>query len=54
MPWEQPNLKFPYTTFAFIVGAATSMLAGFIGMMIATQTNVKVTYLCNIDIQQGF
>jgi H+-translocating diphosphatase len=54
MPWEQETLKFPYTTFSFIVGAATSMLAGFIGMQIATQTNVKVTYLCNIDINQGF
>ena len=26
------------------------MLAGYIGMMIATSTNVKVTYLCNQDI----
>jgi Na+/H+-translocating membrane pyrophosphatase len=33
--------------FAFLVGAFTSMIAGFIGMKIATITNVKVTYLCN-------
>lgn len=44
----------PYTTIAFLVGAGTSMLAGFLGMMIATTANVKVTYLCNIDINQGF
>ena len=44
----------PFTTIAFIVGAATSMLAGYLGMMIATTANVKVTYLCNIDIHQGF
>lgn len=31
----------------FIVGAATSMAAGYIGMMIATTANWKVTYLCN-------
>lgn len=30
------------------------MLAGYIGMQIATKTNVKVTYLCNIDIDEGF
>jgi H(+)-translocating pyrophosphatase len=45
---------FPYTCVAFIVGAITSMVAGYIGMVIATQTNVKVTYLCNIDISEGF
>jgi Na+/H+-translocating membrane pyrophosphatase len=30
------------------------MIAGYIGMMIATTTNVKVTYLCNRDIDEGF
>ena len=40
--------------FAFIVGAATSMLAGYVGMMIATTTNYKVTYLCNTSIDAGF
>jgi Na+/H+-translocating membrane pyrophosphatase len=30
------------------------MIAGYVGMMIATSTNVRVTYLCNIDIKQGF
>ena len=30
------------------------MIAGYIGMMIATTTNVKVTYLCNFSIDEGF
>jgi len=54
MPWKSGNLPVPFTTISFWVGAMTSMLAGYIGMMIATTTNVKVTYLCNIDIDQGF
>jgi H+-translocating diphosphatase len=31
------------TTMAFLVGAATSMLCGYIGMMVATDANAKVT-----------
>jgi K(+)-stimulated pyrophosphate-energized sodium pump len=54
MPWVEGNSSFPYTTVAFIIGAITSMLCGYIGMLIATTTNVKTTYLCNIDIEQGF
>jgi len=55
-PWRDTNTYngFPYTTFCFLVGAFTSMIAGYIGMMIATTTNVKVTYLCNTSIDQGF
>jgi H(+)-translocating pyrophosphatase len=34
-----------YTCFAFILGAATSVLSGFIGMYVATRTNVRVTYM---------
>ena len=44
----------PYTTFAFFVGAATSMLCGFIGMRIATYTNVRTTWACNTSIHEGF
>ena len=44
----------PYTMIAFLVGAGCSMLAGYIGMMIATTCNVKTTYLCNIDRFDGF
>ncbi len=37
------NFKF-YTTIAFLVGALTSIISGFIGMYIATRANVRVTY----------
>jgi hypothetical protein len=50
MPWAEGSLPVPYTTISFLIGAGTSMLAGFIGMMIATTANVKVTYLCNVNI----
>jgi len=46
--------EFPFTTVAFLVGASTSMLAGFLGMTIATITNVKTTYLCNGNRAEGF
>ena len=57
MPWETDDQfvhKFPYTTVAFLIGAGTSMLCGYIGMMIATVCNYKTTYLCNIDKFEGF
>lgn len=58
MPWKLVNGQqqhyFPYTTFAFLVGAITSMACGYIGMMTATTANVKTTYLCNIDRFDGF
>jgi len=55
-PWRNDLAypKFPYTTVCFLVGAFTSMIAGYIGMMIATICNVKVTYLCCVDKVQGF
>ena len=46
--------SFPYTTFAFLVGAITSMLAGYMGMTIATITNVKTTYLCCGSAEDNF
>lgn len=54
MPWKEGSFPIPFTTIAFLIGSATSMLAGFIGMKIATIANVKTTYLCNIDIHEGF
>ena len=54
VPWKEENSSFPFTMVAFIVGAITSMLSGYIGMKIATACNVKTTYLCNIDIDEGF
>ena len=50
MPWaanEAGEMNwFPFTTFAFIIGAITSMICGLIGMKVATHTNVRTTYLC--------
>jgi len=54
MPWAEGSQAFPYTMTAFIIGAGTSMLCGYIGMKIATVCNVKTTYLCNIDQFEGF
>ena len=34
-----------YTTAAFILGALTSLISGYIGMYIATRANVRVTYM---------
>jgi len=53
--WDDVEASpFPYTTVSFLIGAFTSMAAGFIGMRIATIANVKTTYLCNISIDDGF
>jgi len=59
MPWAKNEggeyIMFPLTTFAFLVGSATSMVCGYIGMKVATQANVKVTYLCAAKgIDEGF
>jgi len=35
----------PYTVISFILGAATSIISGYIGMYIATRANVRVTYM---------
>jgi len=42
------------TTFSFVVGALTSILAGWIGMKIAVKTNVKTTFQCWIDLSLGY
>jgi len=34
-----------YTAVAFVIGAFTSITSGFIGMYVATRTNVRVTYM---------
>ena len=44
----------PYTTFSFFVGVGTSMLCGWIGMSVATLANVKTTWACNVNIDEGF
>lgn len=59
MPWATneggERIYFPLTTFAFLIGSATSMVCGYIGMKVATASNVKVTYLCaSKGIDEGF
>jgi Na+/H+-translocating membrane pyrophosphatase len=44
----------PYTTVAFYIGAATSMLCGFIAMRVAVYTNVRTTWCCNTSIFDCF
>ncbi len=38
------QFKSAYISFAFVIGAFTSIACGTIGMMIATYTNYRVTY----------
>jgi len=42
------------TTISFIAGSLTSVLCGWIGMMIAVKTNVKTTHACWTSISSGF
>jgi len=42
------------TTIAFIAGSLTSILCGWIGMMIAVKTNVKTTHASWTSISEGF
>jgi len=42
------------TTVAFVVGAVTSILCGWIGMKIAVYTNVRTTHQCWRDLSSGF
>lgn len=43
-----------YTSTAFLIGALTSMACGIIGMMIATYTNYRVTYLAKFGLAPAF
>lgn len=40
------NMNFPYTAISFLIGSATSILAGYIGMRIAVYTNTRTTFMC--------
>jgi len=42
------------TTIAFVVGAITSILCGWIGMTIAVFTNVRTAHQCWRDLKSGF
>jgi len=45
---------FPYTATAFLVGSLTSIAAGYIGMRIAVYTNIRTTFQCCKDVNEGF
>jgi len=46
--------NFPYTAIAFLIGCATSIAAGYIGMSIAVYTNTRTTFMCCRDTNDGF
>lgn len=43
-----------YTALAFLMGAATSVAAGFIGMRIATKGNVRTASAARVSLQKSF
>ncbi|MCP3682535.1 MAG: sodium/proton-translocating pyrophosphatase, partial [bacterium] len=43
-----------YTTCAFLIGACTSVLCGFIGMKVATEANYRTTYESSKGLGEGF
>lgn len=45
-PHEIGAAKFPFTATAFLVGAITSIISGYIGMRIAVYTNTRTTFQC--------
>eukprot|EP00929_Paragymnodinium_shiwhaense_P096719 TRINITY_DN5840_c1_g1_i1.p1 TRINITY_DN5840_c1_g1~~TRINITY_DN5840_c1_g1_i1.p1 ORF type:complete len:735 (-),score=138.58 TRINITY_DN5840_c1_g1_i1:198-2402(-) len=49
-----PNQTGVATTISFVVGAITSILAGFIGMSIAVVSNVRVTHECWMSLTRGY
>ena len=50
----EPKLGMCYTTIAFLIGSSTSITAGYIGMRVATYTNVRTTKESAEDIHKGF
>lgn len=42
------------TTCAFLLGAVTSIVAGWVGMEIATFTNARVTHQCWLNLTVGY
>mmetsp|Transcript_7186 Transcript_7186/g.5167 ORF Transcript_7186/g.5167 Transcript_7186/m.5167 type:complete len:119 (+) Transcript_7186:255-611(+) len=51
---EPEHASFPMTTIAFLMGALTSILAGYIGMRIAVHANVRTTLSCCDSVHSGF
>lgn len=44
----------PWTALAFVIGSLASILAGFIGMQIATKANVRTTHAAESSIEKAF
>merc|ERR1719265_933013 len=42
------------TAVAFVVGSVTSIVCGYIGMMIAVKTNVKCSHQSFLSLKEGF
>lgn len=51
---EDHPTQFPFTALAYLVGSATSILAGYIGMRIAVYTNTRTTFQCCRSVHEGF
>lgn len=51
---DNPLLGFLFTGLIFILGALSSLLAGYIGMMTATKTNILVVEASMEDPNEGF
>lgn len=44
----------PYVTISFLIGGVTSMICGYICMMIATESNYRVSHSCKNGLSEGF
>ncbi|KAL4475816.1 hypothetical protein ABPG72_011377 [Tetrahymena utriculariae] len=44
----------PYVAISFLVGGATSMICGYISMMIATESNYRVSHSAKSGLSEGF
>jgi len=51
---EKHATNFPYTAVAYLIGSATSIVAGYVGMRIAVYTNTRTTYQCCKSTHDGF
>lgn len=56
LPWKDYNtfIGFPYTTFAFLLGCASSMFVGFLGIQIVSYVTVRVAYDSNLNLNAAF
>ncbi len=49
--YSNPN-RLPLTAFAFLLGAICSLIAGYVGMDVATQANVRTAYAANFGVDK--